>query len=122
MHLKRGSFNDDHFISCAGTDAVFNQPDFEIARMVFRARVGVYDIKENFKKRYDGELSCPLCRQFPEQFEHIFQCNSGILCKKPLGWTTLYDFISTKDIQKTKKTGKFLVKYQKYREIFSCSL
>ena len=31
----------------------------EIARMVFRARVGVYDIKENFKKKYDGKLSCP---------------------------------------------------------------
>ena len=31
----------------------------EIARMVLRARVDVCDIKENFKKKYDGELSCP---------------------------------------------------------------
>ena len=38
----------------------------EIARMMFRARVGIYDIKENFKKKYDGKLSCSFCRQSPE--------------------------------------------------------
>ena len=90
----------------------------EIARMVFRARVGIYDIKENFKKKYDGKLSCPFCRQSPEQFEHIFKCNSGILCKKSLKGTTLYEFVTMKDMQKTKEIGKFLVTYQKYREIF----
>ena len=90
----------------------------EIARMVFRARVGVYDIKENFKKKYDCKLSCPFCRQSPEQFEHIFKCNSGILCKKSLKGTTLYEFVTMKDMQKTKEIGKFLVTYQKYREIF----
>ena len=65
----------------------------EIARMVFRARVGIYDIKENFKKKYNGKLSCPFCRQSPEQFEHVFKCNSGILCKKSLKGTTLYEFV-----------------------------
>ena len=86
--------------------------------MVFRARVGIYDIKKNFKKKYDGKLSCPFCRQSPEQFEHIFKCNSGILCKKSLKGTTLYEFVTMKDMQKTKEIGKFLVTYQKYREIF----
>ena len=90
----------------------------EIARMVSRARAGNYDIKENFKKKYDGKLSCPFCRQSPEQFEHIFQCNSEILCRKSLRGTKLYDFITTKDTQKTKGIGRFLVKYQMYKEIF----
>ena len=84
----------------------------EIAHIMFRARVGVYDIKENFKKKYDGKLSCPFCRQSPEQFEHIFKCNSGILCKKSLKGTTLYEFVTMKDMQKTKEIGKFLVTYQ----------
>ena len=35
--------------------------ELEIARTVFRAKVGVYYIKENFKKKYDGELSYPFC-------------------------------------------------------------
>ena len=90
----------------------------EIARMVFRARVSIYDIKENFKQKYDGKLSCPFCGQSPEQFEDIFKCNSGILCKKSLKGTTLYEFVTMKDMQKTKEIGRFLVTYQKHREIF----
>ena len=90
----------------------------EIARMVFRATVGIYAIKENFKKKYDGKLSCPFCRQSPEQFEHILKCNSGVLRKKFLKETALYEFVTMKDMQKTKEIGKFLVTYQKYREIF----
>ena len=31
----------------------------EVSRMVFRARVGVYDIRDNFKRKYDGDLNCP---------------------------------------------------------------
>ena len=79
----------------------------EIARMVLRARVGVYHIKE-----------CPFCRQSPEEFEHIFKCNSGILCKKSLKGTTLYELVTMKVMQKTKEIGKVLVTYQKYREFF----
>ena len=70
----------------------------EIARMVFRARVGIYNIEENFKKKYDGKLSCPFCRQSSEQFEQIFKCSSGILCKKSLKRTTLCEFVIMKDM------------------------
>ena len=90
----------------------------EIARMVFSARVGIYDIKENFKKKYDGKLSCPFCRQSPEEFEQIFKCNGGILCKKSLKGTALYEFVTMVDMRKTKEIGKFLVTNQKYWEIF----
>ena len=29
----------------------------EVARTVFRARLGVHDIKDNFKRKYDGDLN-----------------------------------------------------------------
>ena len=86
--------------------------------MLFRAGAGIYDVKENFEKKYYGKLSCPLCIQSHEQFEHTFKCNSGILCKKSLKGTALYEFVSMKDMHKTKEIGQFLVRYQKYREIF----
>ena len=90
----------------------------EVARMVFRARVGVYDIKDDFKRKYDSDLNCPFYRQLEENFEHIFQCNSGIFCRRSLRGTTLYGLAALKDTQKTNKIGEFPVKYQKYREIF----
>ena len=82
--------------------------------MVFRARVGVYDIKDNFKRKYDGDLNCPFCRQLHENFAHIFQYNSGIFCRRSLRGTTLFELATMED----KKIGEFLVRYQKYREIF----
>ena len=90
----------------------------EAARMIFRATVGVYDIKDNFKRKYDGDPNCPFCRQFHKNFEHMFLCNLGILCQRSLRVTTLYELPNVKDTQKTEKIGKFLVKYQKYRKIF----
>ena len=90
----------------------------KVARMIFRARVGVYDIKDNFKRKYYGDLNCPFCRQLHENFEHIFQCNSGIFCRRSLRETTLFELSTMEDTQKTKKIGEFLVRYQKYREIF----
>ena len=89
----------------------------EVPRMVFRARVGVYDIKDNFKRKCDGDLSCHFCRQLPENSEHIFQSNSGIFCRRSLRGTTLSELATMKDIQKAKKIGEFLVEYKKYREI-----
>ena len=88
----------------------------EVARMVFRARV--YDIKDNFKGKYDGDLNCPFCGQLHEKLEHIFQCKSGNFCRRSLRGTTLFELATMEDTQKTKKIGEFLVKYQKYREIF----
>ena len=90
----------------------------EIARTVFRARVGIYDIKDNFKKKCDDKLSYPFCRQFPEQFEHIFKCKPGIICKKFLKGATLYESVNMKDMQKTKEIGKFLITYQSIGKCF----
>ena len=75
--------------------------------MVFKARVGVYDIKENLKRKYDGDLNCPFCRQHHENFKHIFQCNSGIFCRRSLRGTTLYELTTMKDTQKPKRLVNF---------------
>ena len=48
----------------------------EVVSMVFRARVSASDIKDNYKRKYDGDLNSS--GQFPENFEHNFQCNTGI--------------------------------------------
>ena len=69
-------------------------------------------LKKNFERKYDGDLKCPFCRQVHEIFEHIFQCNSGIFCRRSLRGITM------KYITRTKKIDKVLVKYQKCRGIF----
>ena len=70
--------------------------------MVFRARVGVYNIKENFKRKYDGDLNCPFCRQLHENFEHIFQCSSRIFCGKSPTGTIPFELANMKDTKKQK--------------------
>ena len=45
-----------------------------IARMIFRARLRMYDIEVNFKKKYCKNTLCPFCQKCDETFEHIFQC------------------------------------------------
>ena len=79
----------------------------EVASMVFRARVGVYDIKDNFKRKYDGDLNCPFCRQLHENFEHIFQCSSRIFCRRSLRGTTLFKLATMEDTQKPKRLVNF---------------
>ena len=59
-------------------------------------------IKDNFKRKYDGDLNCPFCRQIRENFKHIFQCNSGIFCRRSLRGTTLFELATMKDTQKPK--------------------
>ena len=75
--------------------------------MVFKKRVGVYDIKGNFKRKDDGDLDCPFCRQLRENFEHIFQCNSGIFCRRSLKGTTLFKLATMEDTQKPKRLVNF---------------
>ena len=87
----------------------------EVAHMVFRARVGVYGIKDNFKRKYDGDLNCPFCRRLLENFEHIFLCNSEIFCRRSLRKTTLFELATIKDTQKTKKISSFSLEVTLYR-------
>ena len=78
--------------------------------MVFRARVDVYDNKDKFKRKCDGDLNCLFCRQLHENFEDIFQYNSAIFYRESLRGTKLFELATMKDTQITKKIGEFLVK------------
>ena len=55
----------------------------EIARMVFRARVGIYDIKENLKKKYDGKLSCPFVDNLLSSLSTYSSATQGLFVRSP---------------------------------------
>ena len=43
------------------------------ARIIFKVRLGVFDIKVNFKGKYSPDLSCATCKEGMETSEHILQ-------------------------------------------------
>ena len=81
----------------------------EIARMVFRARVGIYDIKKILRKSMTVNCPVPFVDILLSSLITYSSATSEILCKKSLKGTTLYEFVTMKDMQKTKEIGKFLV-------------
>ena len=46
-----------------------------LARLVFKARFSMYDVKDNFKIKYGFDLYCPFCRKEAETLQHILQCD-----------------------------------------------
>ena len=87
------------------------------ARSVFKARLNMYEIKANFKKICDSDISCPFCKIEDETFEHIFLCSSGVLCKNSLKENNLLKLYHFSCLKYLKDTGEFLLRYKKYREI-----
>ena len=49
------------------------------ARIIFKVRVRMLDLKTNFKRKYELDLSCPFCLEGEESVDHIFTCNKGLL-------------------------------------------
>ena len=43
-----------------------------LARLVFRARVFMFDIQVNYQKKYSTDLSCPFCKMETETFDNFF--------------------------------------------------
>ena len=48
--------------------------DPPIARVLIKARLRMFEVKINFKKKISYELNCPFCTDETETFDHIFQC------------------------------------------------
>ena len=46
-----------------------------LARLVFKARLRMYDVKDNFKIKYGFDLNCPFCRKEAETLQQILQCD-----------------------------------------------
>ena len=91
--------------------------DPRTARSVFKACVNMYEIKANFKKMYESDLSCPFRKTKDETFEHIFSCLSGLLCKNSGKENNLFKLSHFRCLRYLKDTGEFLHRYKKYREI-----
>ena len=52
--------------------------DPQHARVIFRAKVRILDLKIIFKKKYAQDLLCPFCRHDQETLEHVFSYNVGL--------------------------------------------
>ena len=56
-----------------------------LARVVFKARVRMFDIKVNYKNKYSNDLNCPFCKMETEiTFDHLFECISELYCPSSL--------------------------------------
>ena len=75
------------------------------------------DLKVNFKKKYDHNLNCPFCSAEPEDFDHIFICPASIYAPKTIRSIKLEMLSTISDIHLLSSTGKFLLRYEKCREI-----
>ena len=77
----------------------------------------MFEVKINFKKKYNYKLNCPFCIDKTETFDHIFQCPDGVLFPQPLRSMTLEKLSREEDNDILNITGRFLLKYAKYREV-----
>ena len=60
-----------------------------IARVLIKARLRMFEVKINFKKKYNYRLNCPFCTDETETFGHIFQCPDGVFYPQPIRSMTL---------------------------------
>ena len=49
-----------------------------IARVIFKTRNRMFDVKVKYKRKYKFNLECSFCKYYDETFDHIFKCNSGL--------------------------------------------
>ena len=76
------------------------------ARVVFRAKTRMLDIKTNYENKYCQNLKCPFCRVLDKSFGHIFTCRSGI--------RRLQSFGSEVPLPVLEKIGQFLKRCSKF--------
>ena len=86
-----------------------------LAKVVFRAKARMLDIKTNYKNKYYKNLKCPFYCVLDESFDHIFTCRFGIRVPKEIKHFRLQSFGSDVSLPVLEKTGQFLKRYLKYR-------
>ena len=118
-HLHYESFSKEEYIEKL-------QPN--LARVIFKARTRMFDIKVNFKKKYHLNVWCPFCNREDETFDHIFACNCGVFCPTTIQNTHLTSFPLKSHCQNLRKLENSSVDIpdigRKYFEmlILSCHL
>ena len=61
-HLKFDKLNESPYLTALSP---------QTARIIFKARLCVFDLKVNFKHKYSPDLSCAICKEGRETLEHI---------------------------------------------------
>ena len=51
--------------------------DHQFARVIFKVRTRMFDIKVNFKKKYKQDEFCPFCRNGNENIHHVSLVKMG---------------------------------------------
>ena len=59
-------------------------PPPQIAKVLIKARLRMFKVKTNFKKKYNYKISCQFCINETETFDHIFQCPDRVLDAQPI--------------------------------------
>ena len=97
------------------TSKYLHELDPQHARVIFRAKVRIFDLKINFKNKYAQYLLCPFCRGDQETFEYVFSCSMGLWCNNSLKGMSLTSLSNEASIQSLRSIAQFLIKYLKYR-------
>ena len=87
------------------------------ARIIFKVRVRMLDLKPNFKRKYELDLSCPFCLEGEESIDHIFTCNKGLLRPDKLENIAFTEINKTDNMRLVKDVAKFITRYKKFRHI-----
>ena len=96
------------------TKDYLKQLPLSLARVVFRAKTRMLDIKTNYKNKYYENLKCHFCCVLDESFDHIFTCRFGIRVPKKTEHFRLQSFGSEVSLPVLEKIGQFLKRYLKY--------
>ena len=85
-------------------------PDY----LLFKTKLGMFDIKCNFKNKYRNNLLCPILSFTDENLQHLTVCSSNPYIKvyKIMSSYDIYD----NDLRKLKHWAKFLRKYEYLRQ------
>ena len=75
------------------------------------------DLKTNFKRKYELDLSCRFCLEGEESIDHIFTCNKGFLRPDKLENITFTEINKTDNMRLLKDVAKFITWYKKFRDI-----
>ena len=109
QHLEFDKLNESPYLTALSP---------QTARIIFKASLGVFDIKVNFKDKYSPDLNCAICNEGRETLEHILQCPR--LPEWKARETLKVDSLLNRYMAKPlKRLGKFLKFYLSIKEVFS---
>ena len=94
-------------------DYLIKLPSY-LARLVFKAKTRMLDVKINYKRKYKTGLHCPFCSEYDKTFEHVFKCSAGLRIPEQLKDFILQSFSMAPSEKLLEKLGYFLGKYKNY--------